>query len=167
MLSLLWDLRQNVTKLNSSNMHIIPTVANNSRVNCYLVRRAVNCSHLHSQCWVTHMSEAVMCMDLFALPCLSTSLPSCWDMHILGLELGIFGGLITPVCSYITDWEYSLRFALCCVVLYIRTSTSWVALVAKLVERLPRQESVVGSNPTQGSSSSSLLLFWMKEPSWV
>ena len=28
---------------------------------------------------------------------------------------------------------------------------SWAALVAQLVERLPRTQSAVGSNPTQGS----------------
>ena len=28
------------------------------------------------------------------------------------------------------------------------TPTNWAALVAQLVERLPRQQSVVGSNPT-------------------
>ena len=41
---------------------------------------------------------------------------------VLSLDLGVFGGLITPVCSYI--------------------------LVARLVECLPRLQSVVGSNST-------------------
>ena len=40
-------------------------------------------------------------VDLIALLCLSISLPSCWDMHILGFELGVIGYLITPVCFYI------------------------------------------------------------------
>ena len=26
-------------------------------------------------------------------------------MYILGLELGVFGGLITPVCSLILSWS--------------------------------------------------------------
>ena len=38
----------------------------------------------------------------------------------------------------------------------IRTPTGWVTLVAQLVEHLPRLQSAVGSNPTQGSSSSFL-----------
>ena len=45
-------------------------------------------------------------VDLFELPCLSTSLPS---LRILGLELGVIGGLITPVCSYILS-----ESLLCC-----------------------------------------------------
>ena len=52
-----------------------------------------------------------------------------------------------------------ILFVLCCVVLCCRFEplyTSWVALVAQLVERLPRLQSVVGSNPTQGSSFSFL-----------
>ena len=63
----------------------------------------------------------------------------------------------TPVC----EWEYTvpqyggLRFAfvLCCVV-----DSNPYQLVAQLVEY-----SVMGSNPTQGSSSS----FQKKELSWV
>ena len=39
-------------------------------------------------------------------------------------------------------------------------NTSWVALVAQLVERSPRLQSVVGSNPTQGISGKEKL-------SWV
>ena len=37
-------------------------------------------------------------VDLFVLPCLSTSLPVVVDtcMYTLSLELGVFGGLITP-----------------------------------------------------------------------
>ena len=65
--------------------------------------------------------------ELFALPCLSTSLPSCWDIHVLSLEFGVFGGLITPVCSYILSESILCHstvvwglpcVVLCCVVLY-------------------------------------------------
>ena len=46
-------------------------------------------------------------------------------MQILSLELGVFGGLITPVCSYILSEGFlchstrvlGFDFALCCVVL--------------------------------------------------
>ena len=45
-------------------------------------------------CASEDMIAALGVVDSFGFPCLSTSLPSFSDMHVLGLELG-FGGLIT------------------------------------------------------------------------
>ena len=72
-------------------------------------------------------------------------------MHILGLELGVIGGLIIPVCSYMLSESLlchsTVVGGLPCVVLCCR----FEPLPAQLVERSPRLQSVVGSNPTQGS----------------
>ena len=35
------------------------------------------------------------------LLCLCLSIPLSFYMHILSLELGVIGGLVTPACSYI------------------------------------------------------------------
>ena len=35
------------------------------------------------------------------LLCLCLSIPLSFHMHILSLELGVLGGLVTPACSYI------------------------------------------------------------------
>ena len=62
-------------------------------------------------------------VDLFVVP-LPFYVPHSFHMHILGLELGVIGGLITPVCSYIlsesimchSTW-FEVCLVLCCVVL--------------------------------------------------
>ena len=48
-------------------------------------------------------------------------------MQILNLEMGVFGGVITPVCSYILSERFlchsrvlGFDFALCCVVCRLR-----------------------------------------------
>ena len=71
-------------------------------------------------CASEDMIAALGVVDSFGFPCLSTSLPSCSDMHVRGLELG-FGGLITPVCSYILSESLlcygTVVWGLTCVVL--------------------------------------------------
>ena len=80
-------------------------------------------------------------------------------MCILGLEFGVIGGLITPVCYYILSENVlchstvvcGLRcaFVVCCVVgsnHYQLSSPG--SSVGRVGERSPRLQSVVGSNPT-------------------
>ena len=58
-------------------------------------------------------------VELFAFALLITSLMT---MHILSLELGVFGGLVTLVCSYILSESllcHSTAVEVClCLVLY-------------------------------------------------
>ena len=98
-------------------------------------------------------------VDLFALPCLSTSLPSCWDMlatwscpwcsRVLTFAykiytcfvLGNFGGGCLPICYYIQSVKFKGVICLLC-----WTSTCWVALVYQSLKRLPRLQSVMSWN---------------------
>ena len=82
-------------------------------------------------------------------------------MHILSLELGVFGGLVTPVCSYILSESllcHSTAVEVClCLVLYCVGDLNPPYLLScpgSSVGRalMPRKRRVVGSNPTQGSS---------------
>ena len=63
-------------------------------------------------------------IELFALP-LSYYLTEV-HMHILSLELGIIGGLITPVCSYMLSYfAIGQFFEVCFVLLYL----PWLVLL--------------------------------------
>ena len=63
------------------------------------------------------------------------------------MELGVFGGLITPVCSYILSESVLCHSTVVrhCVLYCVEDSNPY---------QLVAQQSVVGSNPTQGTSSS-------------
>ena len=77
----------------------------------------------------------------------SAFLPCIFLRHILSLELSMFGRLLR------TEWEYiPCHSTVVWGLPLIWNTTSWVALVAKLVERSPRLLSVEGLNPTQDNS---------------
>ena len=82
-------------------------------------------------------------------------------MYILSLEIGVFGGFITPAFSYMLSYIPPVNqvetLALPCFVLVcmgdLNTAT-WAASVAHVVELRPRTLKVVGSSPTRGSNFS-------------
>ena len=69
----------------------------------------------------------------------------CMQMNILSSELGVFGGLITLVCSYILSESILCHstvvwgFPLCCIVLMIWTPYQPICPGAQLVEHSPRK----------------------------
>ena len=49
----------------------------------------------------SHGCQSLQWVQLICLLCLCLSIPLSFHMHILSLELGVLGGLVTPACSYI------------------------------------------------------------------
>ena len=101
--------------------------------------------------------------ELLSLPTLQETYRLVGCLKSLGVEWETTRGSITEWECNSVPYHGLLRFAfvLCCTVVKIWTPTSWVALVAQLVERSPRLQSAVGLNPTQGSSSAVLRVdYW-------
>ena len=83
-------------------------------------------------------------------------------MHILSLELGVFGGLVTSVYSYILSESLlchstAVEIYLCLVLYCVGDLNPYpLSCPGNSVGRalMPSKQRVVGSNPTQGNSFS-------------
>ena len=67
----------------------------------------------------------------------------------LGVEFGVIGGLIILALTSPLQLHLFIRLVSLLCIAGFDSQPSWAALVAQLVEHLPKTQYVVGSNPTQ------------------
>ena len=98
---------------------------------------------------MVHVEEM---FSLLVLPCFDLGLYISSHVNVLSLELGVIGGLIISVHSFMLSLRmlvYQVRLnwlPLPCIALIRPSQLS--CLVAQWVEHLPCKQHVMGSNPT-------------------